>query len=70
MSRFKLYAIFSAMLAAALASKHDGRSRGEITKDINKKSGGILLGGSHMPSSFLNQRQKRKRLRQVPQMRK
>lgn len=67
MSRFKLYAIFMSMLEAL---KSTGRTHDSAFKEVNKASGGILGGGSHMPTRMLNQRQKRKRARHVPQLRK
>jgi predicted cation transporter len=72
MSRFKTYAIFQAMLAAIVGNKKLTPAEKETeARRVNRLSGGYMFsGGSVIPGRLPNQRQRRKKLRQVPQLRK
>lgn len=66
MSRFKMFALFAAMLSSI---RHDSRlsdsDKSMQSAMLNKKSGGMLFGGPVMPHKLQNQRQKRKQIRQM-----
>lgn len=71
MSRMKLHALFSAMLAFTMADPEKTvREKKEAAKDLNKQSGGMLFLSSPYGPKPLNQRQKRKRWRQSPYLRR
>lgn len=71
MSRMKLFSIFSAMMGAMLADpKKSPRQKNAEVKSLNKQSGGMLFMGNPYGPKPLNQRQKRKRWRQSPHLRK
>ena len=65
MSRMR--AMFFGLLASIMANPGlSAETKSLESKDLNRRSGGILFGGSVYPSRLLNQRQKRKRMRQNP----
>jgi hypothetical protein len=66
MSRFKTYALFTAFLAGILGNKKMSQETKEKeAATLNRNSGGILFGGSHIPGRLPNQRQRRKRAAQT-----
>ena len=71
MSRFKLFALFSAMMASVGHDRSlNDDEKGQKRSRLNIMSGGMLFSNSVMPTKRLNQRQLRKRWRQNPNLRK
>lgn len=55
------------LLSAVMASTRPSTQKQAMAKELNRKSGGMLfISSPYGPSKLLNQRQKRKRIRQQP----
>jgi hypothetical protein len=72
MSRFKLFGLMTAMLAAVMSDrKITDEERNKQAKSLNRQAGGMLFTtGGVYSGKKLNQRQIRKRRRQNPNSRK
>jgi hypothetical protein len=61
-----MFGILKAMMVAVLHNpKFSVEEKEKESASLNRKSGGMLFGSSHIPSGLPNQRQRRKRAAQM-----